>query len=125
MSNHKMIKDAEGKVFTAARQAEQYKRMAETYQRNHSVLLQEKQYIVVQLQSLFALYNKQKKSLEQLTKEKETAELEAKSLKEHSENLEKTLSRLRIDMGRDADQRRDLLLKHRVLSFLRRVIAII
>lgn len=89
----------------SVKQLETYRKAVDTLQRQNHELQQDKQKVVTQLQSLFSLYNKQKKSIEQLSEGKKDTESERKEYKSRIEVLEQANSKLRNEMSREIDLR--------------------
>lgn len=105
--------EADLKLLDNSKQLDCYRKMAETMQRQNSELRQEKQRVLGQLQGLFTLYNKQKKTIEQLSTGRVDTESGVKIAQERAESLEAENTRLKAELNRELEQRNR---KHKVFS---------
>ena len=99
----RMLKESDAKLLINAKQLELYKRSIENLQQQNGELINEKQQVVRQLQSLFTLYNKQKKTIEQLKDGKTDIETERKTFKDRVMALERENERLKLDRSRELE----------------------
>lgn len=111
----RMLKEAEARLLGSSRLQERYRRAAETSQRENARLVHDRSRVISQLQSLFAVYNKQKKAIETMEREKEDLAAENKSLKAQLSAAEQANVQFRNEANRDAETRRDLVIRHNVL----------
>lgn len=86
----------------AIRQRDAYKKQAELLQVHNNNLAIEKQQVLQQLQSLFALYNKQKAAIEHLERDKEKCE-EWETWRTRAQELERENDVLRLRQSKEAE----------------------
>jgi len=99
----RMLKDADVKLMSSAKQIEYYRKSVETLQQQNNEFRNEKQQVVRQLNSLFSLYNKQKKTIEQLKQSKNEIDNERQSYKDRILTLERENERLKLDRSRELE----------------------
>ena len=108
------MKEAEASLLSNARQIEGYKKLVENLQQQSTESKREKIKVVSQLQALYSVYNKQKSGVDRLNREKRGAEDERDVLKQHLETVEKSVARLKLELNRESDQKKDLINTHTV-----------
>ena len=108
-----LLQESDFKLTSTSKQLEQYKKAVDSFQKQNGELQQERTRVMGQLQSLFVLYNKQKKTIDQLSSSKKDTELDKKTYQERLEMLEKENSKLKCELSKELEIRAN---RHKVLS---------
>eukprot|EP01022_Parablepharisma_sp_SALTPOND_P011952 TRINITY_DN1524_c0_g1_i2.p3 TRINITY_DN1524_c0_g1~~TRINITY_DN1524_c0_g1_i2.p3 ORF type:complete len:664 (+),score=137.59 TRINITY_DN1524_c0_g1_i2:2741-4732(+) len=95
--------DADVKLLSSAKQIELYRKANDSLQQQNNELRLEKQQVVRQLQSLFSLYNKQKRTIDQIQNNKNDFESEKQNYKDRIVSLERENERLKLDRSRELE----------------------
>ena len=85
------------------KQLDTYKKAVLSFQQQNKNLLLEKQQIVHQLQSLFSLYNKQKETIEQITRDKAESDRICQTWKERNQTLQHENDILKIGQSKEME----------------------
>jgi hypothetical protein len=93
---------------------ETYRGTVEKLAGQNKELVADKLKVTAQLKSLFTVYNKQKTAVDEVAKLKSEADLERRTAQARIEELERANAKLKTELNRSEDARKDLVTEHLV-----------